>query len=394
MKIKNFKVIAAALSLSMILAACGADNNTANEETKNETAVEETENQEQASEAEEASEAETTETAEEASEETTEESTDEPMADTVKVTMVTDFGGVNDKSFNQSAYEGLVKADEEGVAEYDYIESHKEDDYLPNLESALDSESDIILTVGYALFPATDEAAEENPEQNYVIIDNQNENGRENLLGVTFADHQNSFLVGYIAGMTSETNKVGFVGGKESVIIDRFEYGYRAGVEQAAKDKGEDIEVLVQYANSYSDQAAGKNIANRMYQEGADVVFHAAGGVGVGVIEAAKENDKWVIGVDRDQTDEAPDNILVSTIKGVGDAVRQVIDDYGNFEGGDVQFTIADGEAVTIAYPTTNELVSQETKDKVEEIRQKLIDGELEAPENKEQAIEQGWIVE
>ncbi len=391
MKIKNYKAIAAALSLTFILASCGAEDNATTEDTTNETAVEENVDNEN----EDASEAEvTTEDAEVEENEEVADSDEDPVTDTVKVTMVTDFGGVNDKSFNQSAYEGLVKAEEDGVSEYDYIESHKEDDYLPNLESALDSESDIILTVGYALFPATDGAAEENPEQNYVIIDNTNENNRENLLGVTFADHQNSFLVGYIAGMTSETNKVGFVGGMEGVIIDRFDYGYRAGVEHAAREKGEDIEVLVQYANSYSDQAAGKNIADRMYQEGADVVFHAAGGVGVGVIESAKENNKWVIGVDRDQTDEAPDNILVSTVKGVGDAVRQVIDDYDNFEGGDVQFTMADGDAVTIAYPQTNDLVSQEVKDKVEEIRQELIDGKLEAPENKEQAIEQGWIEE
>lgn len=392
MKIKNYKAIAAALSLTFILASCGADNNTATTETTNETAVEE--NVDETKDA--GTEAETTEDTDTEEKEVTEESSDEPVGDTVKVTMVTDFGGVNDKSFNQSAYEGLQKADEEGTATFDYIESHKEDDYVPNLESALDSESDIILTVGFALYEATDEAAEENPEQNYVIIDNKNENERENLLGVSFADHQNSFLVGYIAGMTTETNKVGFVGGIQGVIIDRFEYGYRAGVAQAAKDKGEDIEVLVQYANSFSDQAAGKNIADRMYQEGADIVFHAAGGVGVGVIEAAKENNKWVIGVDRDQTDEAPDNILVSTVKGVGDAVRLIIDEYakGNFKGGDQEFTLADGEAVTIAYPTTNELVSQETKDKVEDIRKQLIDGSLQAPENKEQAIEQGWIAE
>ena len=133
-----------------------------------------------------------------------------------------------------------------------------------------------------------------------------------------------------------------------------------------------------------------------MYQDGADVIFHAAGGVGIGVIEAAKENDKWVIGVDRDQSDEAPDNMLVSTIKGVGEAVNSVIDEYakGNFKAGDQEFTLADGDAVTIAYPTTNDLVSKETKDKVEEIRKDIVDGKIEVPENEEEAIEQGWIKE
>ncbi len=394
MKIKNFMSLAAALSLSVVLASCG--NDTANKETKtndNKAAVEEkvdeTEKKDEDTKVD--------DTADEAEEDKdTEEDEKTPSEDAVSVTMVTDFGGINDKSFNQSTYEGLQKADKDGTATFDYIESHKEDDYVPNLESALDSESDIILTVGYALFPATDEAAEENPEQNYVIIDNKNLNDRDNLLGVTFADHQNSFLVGYIAGMTSETNKVGFVGGQKSEVIDRFEYGYRAGVAQASKDKGEDIDVIVQYANSYSDQSAGKNIANKMYQDGADVIFHAAGGVGIGVIEAAKENDKWVIGVDRDQSDEAPDNMLVSTIKGVGEAVNSVIDEYakGNFKAGDQEFTLADGDAVTIAYPTTNDLVSKETKDKVEEIRKDIVDGKIEVPENEEEAIEQGWIKE
>jgi len=382
MKIKRFMSLAAALSLSVVLASCG--NDTSKKETKtndNKAAVEEN----------------VDDTADKAKDKKdTEEGDKTPSEDAVSVTMVTDFGGINDKSFNQSTYEGLQRADKDGKATFDYIESHKEDDYVPNLESALDSESDVVLTVGYALFPATDEAADDNPEQNYVIIDNKNLNDRDNLLGVTFADHENSFLAGYIAGMTSKSNKVGFVGGQKSEVIDRFEYGYRAGVAQAAKDKDEDIDVIVQYANSYSDQAAGKNIANKMYQDGADVVFHAAGGVGIGVIEAAKENDKWVIGVDRDQSDEAPDNMLVSTVKGVDEAVNNVIDEYakGNFKAGNEEFTLADGDAVTIAYPKTNDLVSKETKDKVEEIRKDIVDGKIKVPENEKEAIEQGWIKE
>ena len=392
MKIKKFMTGVLALSLSAVLASCGGD--TQNAEEKPEQATEEA-----------ATEEATEETTEDAAEDTSEdvateenkedkgEASETPNGESVSVTMVTDFGGVNDKSFNQSAYEGLQKAEEEGAATFDYIESHKEADFVPNLESALDSESDLILTVGFALYPATDEAAEENPDQNYVIIDNANEKDRENLLGVTFADHQNSFLVGYIAGMQSETNNVGFVGGIKGVIVDRFEYGFRAGVEQAAREKGEDIQVQVQYANSFDDQAAGKNIADRMYQEGADVIFHAAGGVGIGVIEAAKENDKWVIGVDRDQQAEAPDNMLVSTVKGVGDAVRLIIDEYaqGKFHGGEQTFTLADGDSVTIAY-ADNGLVSQEVKDKVEELKQEIIDGKIQVPENEEQAIEQEWI--
>lgn len=388
MKIKKFMTLALALSLSLVLASCSGDKNkqTTDEGAKTEQTTE-TENKEENKD---------NEDADQTKEEEKENASETPEGETVKVTMVTDFGGVNDKSFNQSAYEGLQKAQDDGIAKFDYIESHKEADYKANLESALDSESDIILTVGYALYKDTVAAAKENPDKNYIIIDSDNQDKLENLVGVGFADHQNSFLVGYIAGMMTESKNVGFVGGVQGDVIDRFEYGYRAGVAYAAKERGEDIEVQVQYANSFSDQAAGKNIAERMYQQGADVVFHAAGGVGIGVIEAAKESNKWVIGVDRDQQAEAPDNMLVSTIKGVGDAVRLIVEEYqkGDFKGGEtVRFTLADDNAVSIAY-ADNGLVKDEIKEKVEQIKKDIIDGKIEVPQNKEEAISQGWIEE
>ena len=363
MKISKIMSVVSVVSLSLALASCGADK--ANDTSKDEPAK--------------------TETAGEVSENPTEE--------VAKVTMVTDEGGVNDKSFNQSAFEGLTSYKDEGKADFDYIESHSDADYQPNLESALDSESDLILSVGYALYNQTSDAAEQNPDQNYAIIDNPNVKEQENLLGVTFADHQNSYLVGYIAGMTTKANHVGFIGGQKSDVVDRFEYGFKAGVKAAAREKNEDIKVDVQYANSFTDQAAGKNIANQMYQAGADVVMHAAGGVGIGVNEAAKENDKWVIGVDRDQSDEAPDHMLVSTIKGVGDAVKAVVDELnkGEFAGGTTrQFTLADGHAVDIAYGP-NDLVAQEVKDKVEELRQDIIDGKIEVPQNEEEFSSMGY---
>lgn len=367
MKISKIMSVISVLSLSLALASCGADKAKDKEESKA-----------------------TTETSQEAK---GDEKSETPKGDTVKITMVTDEGGVNDKSFNQSAFEGLSSYKEEGKINFDYIESHKDSDYQPNLESALDSEPNLILTVGYALYNQTSEAAEQNPDQKYAIIDNANIKEQKNLLGITFADHQNSFLVGYIAGMKTEANHVGFVGGQKSDVIDRFEYGFRAGVKEAAREKKTDIKVDVQYANSFTDQAAGKNIANQMYQSGADVVMHAAGGVGIGVIEAAKENNKWVIGVDRDQSNEAPDNMLVSTIKGVGDAVKLVADGLakGEFEGGTTkQFTLADGKAVDIAY-ATNDLVAKEVKDKVEELRKQIIDGKIQVPQNEKEFTSMGY---
>ncbi|EEI82025.1 BMP family lipoprotein [Anaerococcus tetradius] len=370
MKISKIMSLISVLTLSFALTSCGGDKA---KDNKDEGAKAPAETSEKA--------------------DKKDEKSEDAKTDTVKVTMVTDEGGVNDKSFNQSAFEGLNAYKDQGKVNFDYIESHTDADYQPNLESALDSDSNLILTVGFALYNPTSEAAEKNPDQKYAIIDNANVKNQKNLLGITFADHQNSFLVGYIAGMKSEANHVGFIGGQVSDVIDRFEYGFRAGVKQAAREKNKDIKVDVQYANSFSDQAAGKNIANQMYQEGADVVMHAAGGVGIGVNEAAKENNKWVIGVDRDQSDEAPDNMLVSTIKGVGDAVQLVIDGLakGEFEGGTTkQFTLADGKAVDIAY-AKNDLVSKEIKDKVEDLRKQIIDGKIKVPQNKDEFKSMGY---
>ena len=133
-----------------------------------------------------------------------------------------------------------------------------------------------------------------------------------------------SFVVGYIAARTTKTGKVGFVGGISSALIDQFEYGYRGGVAFANKENNTNVEVSAQYAESFSDAAKGKAIANSMYSDGCDVVFHAAGGVGTGVIEAAKDANKLAIGVDRDQAYLAPENVLTSALKRVNVAIVEI----------------------------------------------------------------------
>ena len=311
----------------------------------------------------------------------------------VKVTMVTDQGGINDKSFNQSAYEGFENAKKEGWLDYRYIESHKEAEYAPNMETALDDESDVIFTIGYALFKATDGAAKENTDQKYAIIDNANVEKRPNMIGVLFADNENSFLVGYIAGMTTKTNKVGFVGGMKSDVIDRFEYGFKAGVKEAERQKKQPIEFQSQYADSYAAPDKGKSIANLMYQKGVDVIFHAAGGTGYGVIQAAIDNNKYVIGVDRDQSADAPKNMLVSTVKGVNVAVQKISKNIkdGKFEGGStVTYSLKDGDAVDIAY-ANNDLVAQDVKDKVESLKNDIKEGKIKVPQNEKEFTEFGF---
>ena len=321
-------------------------------------------------------------------EESTEAKTD------VNVGFVTDEGGVNDQSFNQGVWEGLQKAQKELGIKAEYIESKDTKDYTPNLETFADQEKNIIVGAGYKMGGNVAEAAGMYPEINYAIVDvdvTVDGNGNKieapkNLLGIMFRAQEPSFLVGYIAGMTTETNKVGFVGGQESNIIWGFEYGYKAGVDYAAKERGTEIEVLSQYVGNFSDAQKGKSITATMYQNGADVVFHASGGAGEGVIEAAKEAGKWAIGVDRDQSDRAPENVLTSAMKNADVAVYQVVKEMqeGKFEGGrTIELGLADDGAVGIA-PTSDKNVKPEVLKSVEEISKKIVSGEIKVPYNEE----------
>lgn len=158
----------------------------------------------------------------------------------------------------------------------------------------------------------------------FAIVDNAYDDTPFNVTGVVFRAEESSFMAGYIAGMSTKTDKVGYVGGMKSAINDQFQYGYDAGVAYAAKERGVKIEVMNQLVESYTDAAKAKAIANKMFSQGADIVFHSAGGAGQGVIESAKDNGKYAIGVDRDQSYLAPDNVLTSALKNVDTAVELV----------------------------------------------------------------------
>ena len=229
----------------------------------------------------------------------------------------------------------------------------------------LEAGNDVIVAAGFNLGDAMLEAAEANPDVQFLIVDYTYENAPDNLAGIQFKAEEPSFLVGYIAGLTTETNKVGFVGGQESTVIQVFEYGYKAGVDQAAKEKGQKVEVVSQYVGNFSDAAKGKSIATNMYQQGCDVIFHASGGAGDGVIEAAKDQDKWVIGVDRDQNDIAPDNVLTSAMKRADSAVYKVLESMSkgeDFPGGqNLSYGLKDGDTVDIA-PTSDKNVKSSTR--------------------------------
>lgn len=296
----------------------------------------------------------------------------------IKVAMVTDVGGINDQSFNQSAWEGLKKAEKEFAISVSYLESTQDADYAPNMETLLDAGNDVIWGIGFKMGDTIKEKALANPEQKYAIIDYAyGDETPANVVGVVFKEQEPSFLVGYIAGKMTKTNKVGFVGGMKFPLIEKFEYGFKAGVKLANPD----AEIYAQYADSFTDAAKGKAIANQMYEKDADIVYHAAGGVGDGVIEAAKEQDKYAIGVDRDQNSLAPEHVITSAMKRVGNAIYNVagllVKD--EFPGGStVVYGLKEG-GVGIA-PTSYKLVPEDILEEVEDLKAKVISGEIVVP--------------
>ena len=301
-----------------------------------------------------------------------------------KLTMVTDTGGVNDQSFNQSAWEGMTELKDKNGWDVSYLESKQDSDYATNLDKAVDAESDLVWGIGFAMADATAKAAKDNPKTQFAIIDNGGDSSLENYTGVMFRAQEPSFIVGYIAACTSKTGKVGFVGGISSTLIDQFEYGYRAGVLFANKEQSLNVEIQSQYADSFTDAAKGKSIAAKMFSDGCDVVFHAAGGVGTGVIEAAKDAGKFAIGVDKDQAYLAPENVLTSALKKVNVAVvdvsKKILKD-GDKGGKTVELGFTD-DAVGI--PEDHKLMGDEVYKGAMEAADKIKAGSIVPPANKD----------
>lgn len=306
-----------------------------------------------------------------------EDAAEAPAADysEIKVGMVTDVGGVNDGSFNQSSWEGLQRAADELGIQVQYLESKTDADYKANLETFIDEEYDLIISVGFQLADATKAAAEANPDQKFAIIDDSSIE-LPNVTCLMFKQAQASYLVGYVAGLTTESNKVGFVLGMGTPVMHEFGYGYCAGV----LDANPDATILQQNANSFADTAGGKSAATTMITDGADVIFHAAGGTGLGVIEGCKEKGKWAIGVDSDQSSLAPENILTSAMKRVDnasfEAAKAVCE--GTLQSGVITYDLAAG-GVDIAPTTTN--LSDDVIKAVEDVKAKIISGEIVVPE-------------
>lgn len=295
--------------------------------------------------------------------------------------IVCDTGGVNDQSYNQSAWEGLQAFDEKTGAKASYLESTQAADYTTNFDKLTDEDHDLIWGNGYNVVEAFLNAANMNPDKMFAILDfDLGDETPDNVACATFPVQDSSFLVGYIAGLTTKTDRVGYIGGMKSPTMDFFEYGYRAGVEYAAKELGKEITVDVQYGESFSDAAKGKAMAASMYSAGSDIIFQAAGGLGVGVIEGAVEEGKWVIGVDRDQSYLAPDNMLTSALKTVGIATKELSKNMldGEDIGGKI-FTYGLKEGA-VGIPAENPNLDSAVYDKAMQVQAKIEEGEIVTP--------------
>lgn len=291
----------------------------------------------------------------------------------VKIGMVTDVGGVNDKSFNQTSWEGLQALDPE-VFEVNYLESKTDADYQTNINTFIDEDYDLIICVGYMLADATREAAEANPDQYFAIIDDDTID-LPNVACLMFAQEQASYLVGLVAGSVTETKTVGYVQGMVSESMNLFGIGFISGVLEACPD----ATVLQYNANAFGDIAGGSTAAKDMITKGADVIYHAAGGTGIGVITACDEEGIWAIGVDTDQAPQAPDHVLTSAMKRVDVASQDIAQAVaeGNFTAGIHMYDLNNG-GVDLA--PTRDHIPADVLETVEAAKAAIIAGEKTVP--------------
>jgi basic membrane protein A len=312
--------------------------------------------------------------------------------------MVTDVGGIDDKSFNQSSWEGLQAwGKEHGLSKgkgYDYAQSSNESDYMPNLTRLIRDKYSLIFGIGFNLKNDIEKVADRYKDTDFAIVDDVVD--KPNVVSINFKEQEGSFLVGVAAAKKTKTNKVGFVGGVESPLIEKFESGFIAGV----KSVNPDIKVDVQYAASFGAPDKGKIIASNMYNDGVDVIYHSSGGTGNGVFNQAKDikqnnpdKDIWVIGVDRDQYEEGKvgdHNVtLTSMVKRVDVAVQDVANKgmKGEHLGGEkLEFGLKD-EGIAVA-ETNKEAMTDDIVKAVDEWKEKILNGDIKVPKTRKEVKE------
>ncbi|MBK4862536.1 basic membrane protein [Enterococcus faecium] len=308
--------------------------------------------------------------------------------------MVLGFGGVDDRSFNQAGWEGLEAWGKEkkltAKKDFTYIETNNPEDNSTNIDQAIRNGFTTIISLSYLQAEELENAAKDNPKLKFALVDGEI-TGKKNISSATFKDQESAYLAGLAAAYTTKSDQVGFIGGMEGPVIQRFQSGFEAGVKAGATALNKEITVNVQYAASYDSLDKGKAIAASMYKEGVDILYQAAGSTGAGVFQEAKarnENDYsrkvWVIGVDRDQADEGDYKMengetgnftLTSTKKNVGAEVKEFAETSHNdkFPGGKhLTFGLKE-EGVDL----TKGQLSEEAYQAVSDAKEKIISGDF-----------------
>ncbi|TDQ48804.1 nucleoside-binding protein [Actinorugispora endophytica] len=306
----------------------------------------------------------------------------------IKVGLAYDIGGRGDKSFNDAAYRGLQQVQEElgieDVQDLEPTEGESDADKVNRLTLMAEEGYNVVIGVGFAYEQPIREVAPEFPDVHFAIVDSEIDD-IDNVTGLVFAEEQASFLAGAAAALKTEEDHIGFIGGVETPLIKKFEAGYIAG----AQEINPDIEIETAYLSQppdfsgFQDPARGKATAEGQYDAGADVIYHAAGASGNGVLESAAEQEKLFIGVDSDQYESAPEDqrssVVTSALKGVDTAVfeyvKSVVD--GDVQSGVQRFDLASGG---VDYATSNPEQISDIQEELDGLKQRIIDGEIEIP--------------
>lgn len=306
----------------------------------------------------------------------------------LSVGMVYDIGGRGDQSFNDAAARGLDQAAEEfGVDTEDLEPAAGGENREELLRLLADEGYDLVIGVGFAFAEPLAAVAEDFPDTTFAIIDSFVD--APNVASLTFAEHEGSFLVGAAAALKSESGQIGFIGGVENPLIQKFEAGYVAGAQAVNPDIEIDISYISQPPDfsGFNDPARAREIATSMYEGGVDVIYHAAGGSGNGLFEAASDagepGEVWTIGVDSDQYEivgpPLNEYILTSMLKQVDNAVYQTIEGFVN--GDDVSGELVfDLESDGVGYATSGGFVDDISSD-LDAYRDQIIAGEIEVPD-------------
>jgi basic membrane protein A len=297
----------------------------------------------------------------------------------IKVGLVTDLGQLNDRGFNQLAYEGLKRAEQELGVEGRVLQSASAADYIPNMTRLAREQYDLIIGVGFAQGDAVDTVAAKFPDRNFAIIDVDQTSLKhkpKNVVGLLFKEQEVGYLAGYLAALEEKRRAgpdvIGSVGGFKEPPVDRFIAGFRAGAKQA--DPG--IKVLNGYSSDWDDQAKCKELALNQIGRGAGVVFQVAGGCGLGALDATREEKVWGIGVDADQSFLGP-HVLTSAQKKVDAAVFATIKSVqdGSWQGGRNATFGLEQEGVGLG--TISKKVPAQDLDAVKTVTQQIVDGEI-----------------